>query len=69
MPYMQTLVSESLHLSQESPHFSINQFPGRSHFSLKFEPSVSPVNVASRVFTRQNVDDARRTKGDHKSSP
>ncbi|KAH3733910.1 hypothetical protein DPMN_040349 [Dreissena polymorpha] len=27
------------------------------------------INVASRVFTRQNVDDARRTKGDHKSSP
>ncbi|KAH3695727.1 hypothetical protein DPMN_083185 [Dreissena polymorpha] len=27
------------------------------------------INVASRLFTRQNVDDARRTKGDHKSSP
>ncbi|KAH3807145.1 hypothetical protein DPMN_135478 [Dreissena polymorpha] len=27
------------------------------------------INVASRVFTRQNVDDARRTKSDHKSSP
>ncbi|KAH3733185.1 hypothetical protein DPMN_039610 [Dreissena polymorpha] len=27
------------------------------------------INVASRVFTRQNVDDARQTKGDHKSSP
>ncbi|KAH3752999.1 hypothetical protein DPMN_187627 [Dreissena polymorpha] len=26
------------------------------------------INVASRVFKRQNVDDARRTKGDHKSS-
>ncbi|KAH3779437.1 hypothetical protein DPMN_157240 [Dreissena polymorpha] len=24
------------------------------------------INVASRVFTRQNVDEARRTKGDHK---
>ncbi|KAH3887637.1 hypothetical protein DPMN_011655 [Dreissena polymorpha] len=27
------------------------------------------INVAFRVFTRQNVDDGRRTKGDHKSSP
>ncbi|KAH3881198.1 hypothetical protein DPMN_005121 [Dreissena polymorpha] len=34
------------------------------------------INVASRVFSRQNVDaarrttdDGRRTKGDHKSSP
>ncbi|KAH3861792.1 hypothetical protein DPMN_024742 [Dreissena polymorpha] len=27
------------------------------------------INVASRVFTRQNFEDARRTKGDHKSSP
>ncbi|KAH3711038.1 hypothetical protein DPMN_070537 [Dreissena polymorpha] len=27
------------------------------------------INVDSRVFRRQNVDDARRTKGDHKSSP
>ncbi|KAH3861874.1 hypothetical protein DPMN_024827 [Dreissena polymorpha] len=27
------------------------------------------INVASRVFTRQNVDDGRRTTGDHKSSP
>ncbi|KAH3887453.1 hypothetical protein DPMN_011470, partial [Dreissena polymorpha] len=26
-------------------------------------------NVASRVFTRQNIDAARRTKGDHKCSP
>ncbi|KAH3794647.1 hypothetical protein DPMN_148184 [Dreissena polymorpha] len=31
--------------------------------------SVETINVASRVFTRQNVDDGRRTKGDHKSSP
>ncbi|KAH3896448.1 hypothetical protein DPMN_020625 [Dreissena polymorpha] len=43
-PYMQTLVSESLHFSLESPHFSLNQCLGRSHFSLKFEPSVSPVD-------------------------
>ncbi|KAH3880339.1 hypothetical protein DPMN_004252 [Dreissena polymorpha] len=27
------------------------------------------INVASRVFTRQNVDDTRWTKGDHKSLP
>ncbi|KAH3891289.1 hypothetical protein DPMN_015382 [Dreissena polymorpha] len=27
------------------------------------------INVASRVFTRQNVDDGRGRKGDHKSSP
>ncbi|KAH3726197.1 hypothetical protein DPMN_052054 [Dreissena polymorpha] len=27
------------------------------------------INVASGVFTRQNVDDALQTKGDHKSSP
>ncbi|KAH3864593.1 hypothetical protein DPMN_027614 [Dreissena polymorpha] len=52
---MQTIVSKSLHLSLESPHFSLNQCPGRSHFSLKFEPSVSPdedwaSNVTSTVF-------------------
>ncbi|KAH3770262.1 hypothetical protein DPMN_171546 [Dreissena polymorpha] len=39
---MQTLVSESLHFSLQSPHFSLNQCPGRSHYSLKFQPSVSP---------------------------
>ncbi|KAH3773338.1 hypothetical protein DPMN_174697 [Dreissena polymorpha] len=27
------------------------------------------INVESRVFTRQNVDDIQRTKGNHKSSP
>ncbi|KAH3716716.1 hypothetical protein DPMN_059444 [Dreissena polymorpha] len=27
------------------------------------------INVASKVYARQNVDDTRRTKGDHKSSP
>ncbi|KAH3816376.1 hypothetical protein DPMN_117892 [Dreissena polymorpha] len=54
--------------------FKLSRGMNGTNVLTKFH-EVQIINVASRVFTRQNVDDAqmtmhdgRRTKGDHKSS-
>ncbi|KAH3880497.1 hypothetical protein DPMN_004412 [Dreissena polymorpha] len=49
-------------------NFKLSLGINRTNVLTKFNENQT-INVASRVFIRQNVDDARQTKGDHKSSP
>ncbi|KAH3839145.1 hypothetical protein DPMN_112569 [Dreissena polymorpha] len=48
--------------------FELSRGINRTNVLTKFHED-RITNVATGVFTVQNVDDARRTKGDHKSSP
>ncbi|KAH3811730.1 hypothetical protein DPMN_140145 [Dreissena polymorpha] len=48
-------------------HFELDQDIIRAKLCTKFHEDQT-INVASRVLTSQNVDDARRTKGDPKIS-
>ncbi|KAH3862574.1 hypothetical protein DPMN_025543 [Dreissena polymorpha] len=48
--------------------FELSRDINGTNVLTKFHEDLT-INVASRVFTTQNVDAARQTKGDHKSSP